>query len=214
MLYHILLDAANEAVDPAVTSMFFDKLNEKFFVRLLIDLVAVFCLIRLIYYPLYKNKEFFFTFFMFNIIIYLLTYVLNKVDMSTGAAFGLFAVFSLLRYRTEDITPKDMTYLFTVIAMGLIGSVMKGTYFEMALVECIIIGAVYALDSNLFLRKEIIKNIQYENIDMIKPEHHADLLEDLKKRTGLSIHKITIGKVDFLRDTAIIKIYYYEDLQK
>jgi len=210
MLYHTLLDAVNE-IDPSAQEIFFDKLNVKFFIRLGINLCSVFFLIRLIYYPLYKDKEFFFTFFMFNIIIFILTYILNKVDMSTGAAFGLFAVFSLLRYRTENITPKDMTYLFTVIAMGLIASVMKGTYFETALVELIVIAAVYALDSNLFLQKEIIKNIQYENIDMIKPEHHSALLEDLKKRTGLKIHKISIGKVDFLRDTAIIKIYYYED---
>lgn len=188
----------------------FDKLNDKFFFRLLIDVLAMIVMIRLVYFPIYKKKDFFFTFFMFNIIIFILTYLLNKVDLSMGAAFGLFAVFSLLRYRTENISAKDMTYLFITIALGLITSVSKGTYFEIILINVIVIAFVFALDGNLLLKNELIQFIQYEHIENIKPENQAILLDDLKKRTGLNIHKITVSKVDFLRDTAVIKIYYYE----
>ena len=142
--------------------------------------------------------------------MFFITYLLNKVELSTGAAFGLFAVFSLLRYRTEDISAKDMTYLFIVIALGLVTAVNKGNIYEICIINIIVIFIAFMIDGNLLLKNEMIKNIQYENIEMIKPENHVALLEDLKKRTGLNIHKISIGKVDFLRDTAIVKIYYYE----
>ncbi len=188
----------------------FEKLNAKFWTRISIDLVSVFILIRFIYYPIYKNREFFFTFFIFNLIIFLITFLLNKVEMSMGAAFGLFAVFSMLRYRTEGISMKDMTYLFLVIAMGLITAVSKGNWDELSLLNLIIILFTYLLESNVFLKKEASKVIQYENIEMIKPEFHPQLIADLEIRTGIKINRIAISKVDFLRDTAIIRIYYYE----
>lgn len=192
----------------------FDKLGSKFFYRLIGDIVTMFILVRMVYYPIYRKKDFFFTFFVFNIVIFIITYLLNKVDLSMGAAFGLFAVFSLLRYRTEDISAKDMTYLFMVIAIGLINSVIKGTYFEMGLIDAIILCTAFFFDGNLFMKNEVIQSIQYENIEMIKPENQHLLIEDIKKRTGLNIHKVSIGKVDFLRDTATVKIYYYDDRKK
>ena len=192
----------------------FDKLTTTFFLRLLIDLVSMFILIRLIYYPNYNKKDFFFTFFMFNLVMFMITYLLNKVELSTGAAFGLFAVFSLLRYRTEDISAKDMTYLFCVIALGLVTAVNKGNLFEICIINALVIIMAFFLDGNLLLKQEIIKNVQYDNIEMIKPEHHAELIADLKKRTGLNIHKVSIGRVDYLRDTATVKIYYYEEKSK
>lgn len=190
-------------------SMSFDKLSSSFFSRLLIDIIAALILVRFIYYPIYRKKDFFFTFFLFNIIIFIITYLLNKVDLSMGAAFGLFAVFSLLRYRTENISAKDMTYLFVIIAMGLISAVNKGTFIETALINLIVLATAYILDANLLMKNENSKIIQYENIDMIKPENYALLLDDLRNRTGLNIHKISIGKINFLRDTALITIYYY-----
>ncbi|CAN5605612.1 DUF4956 domain-containing protein [soil metagenome] len=189
----------------------FDKLSDKFFWRLLIDVISMIVLVRFIYFRIYRKKDYLFTFFLFNIIIFIITYLLNKVDMSMGAAFGLFAVFSMLRYRTEGITTKDMTYLFIVIAMGLITAVSKGTYFELIVIDFILIAFTYALDGNWLVRNEMAKNIIYENIDMIKPENHLQLMEDLRKRTGLDIHRFSVNRVDFLRDVANIKIYYYED---
>jgi len=197
-----------ETIGPAIH--LFENLSQKFFVRLAIDFISVFILIRFIYYPIYKNREFFFTFFIFNLIIFLITFLLNKVDMSMGAAFGLFAVFSMLRYRTEGISMKDMTYLFLVIAMGLITAVSKGNWDELSLLNLIIIVFTYLLESNLLLKKETAKNVQYENIEMIKSEHRAALITDLETRLGVKINRISIGKIDFLKDTAVIRVYYYE----
>lgn len=186
-----------------------NKLGAKFFIRLLIDLVSIGVLLFLIYLPNNKKREYIFTFFMFNVAIFLITFLMNDVVMSMGAAFGLFAVFGMLRYRTEDIAMKDMTYLFLSIAMGMITAVTKGDW-EPAIVSSILLLLTFLLDSGLVLKRELYKNIQYENIEMIKPENEAALMDDLKKRTGLNIHRIAVGRVDFLRDTATVRIYYYE----
>jgi hypothetical protein len=188
----------------------FDKLGQKFFIRLCIDFISVFILIRFIYYREYKNRENFFTLFIFNLIIFLITFILNKSDMSMGAAFGLFAVFSMLKYRTEGITTKEMTYLFLVIAMGLITALSKGSWLELSLINAIILVFTFVLESQILMKKEVSKNIQYENIEMIKPEHREELTADLERRMGIKINRIAIGKVDFLKDTAIVRIYYYD----
>ena len=205
----LLLQALNEETAGTAFTLF-EKLSAKFFIRLGIDFLSVLILIRFIYYPIYKNREFFFTFFIFNLIIFLITFLMNKVEMSMGAAFGLFAVFSMLRYRTEGISMKDMTYLFLVIAIGLISAVSKGNWDELSLLNLIIIVFTYLLESNILLKKEFSQIIQYENIEMIKPEFRTELMKDLETRTGIKINRISISKVDFLKDTALIKIYYYE----
>lgn len=205
----ILLQAVTENTEATWT--LFNHLSLKFFMRLGIDFLSVLILIRLIYFPNYKTREYFFTFFLFNLIIFLVTYLMNKSEMSMGVAFGLFAVFGILRYRTEDISIKNMTYLFLVIAIGLINAISKGGWDELALINAIILIFSYVLESNVVMKKEEGKLIQYENIEMIKPENHPMLLEDLKNRTGLDIHRFSITKVDFLRDTATIRIYYFDN---
>ena len=192
----------------------FNKLSPKFFIRLGVDLLSVLVLIRFIYYPSYKNREFFFTFFIFNVIIFLVTYMMNKVEMSIGAAFGLFAVFGILRYRTEDISIKDMTYLFLCIAVGLITAVAKGGWDELLLINFIILAVTTLLETGILMKKELGKTVQYENIEMIKPENHEKLLEDLRTRTGYDIHRFNIVKIDFLRDMAILRVYYFDSKKK
>lgn len=204
-------DKDKEKDDVPFLSFSLDKFNLSFFLRLLIDILSMIILIRLIYYPVYRRSDHMFTFYMFNLTIFLITYLLaGKNSFSTGAAFGLFAVFSLLRYRTEDISARDMTYLFTVIALGLMTSVNKGTILEIAIINCVTLFAAFLLDGNVLMKTEFVKSIQYENIELIRPEREQELREDLQRRTGLKIHKVSVGKIDFLRDTAIVKIYYYE----
>lgn len=188
-----------------------DKLSEKFFARLAINFMAVFILVRFIYYYNYRKKELFFTYFIFNFIIFLITFFLNKVDMGIGAAFGLFAVFAMLRYRTENISAKDMTYLFLVIAIGLVTAISKVSAIELVILNGLALLLTLGLEGGFFLKKESSKLIQYENIEMIRPENFPALISDLKKRTGLNIHRIELDKVDFLKDTALIKMYYYEN---
>ncbi len=202
-----------QALDPEITRggfELFNKLSEKFFIRLGVNLVSVFILIRFVYFPIYRSREYVFTFFIFNLIIFLITHLLNKVEMSMGAAFGLFAVFSMLRYRTEDISIKDMTYMFLVIAMGLINAVTKGSWDELSLISFIIILITYLLESNVLMKKEVSKIVMYENIENIKPENRHILIEDLEKRMGVKINQVTIGKIDFLRDAAQVHVHYYE----
>ena len=188
----------------------FDKLSIKFFMRLAVDFIAVFVIIRFIYLPVQRNREFIFTLFIFNIVIFLITYLLNKVDLSMGAAFGLFAVFSMLRYRTEGISIKDMTYLFIVIALGLINAVGKGNWDELSLLSSIVIVVTFLLEKNVVLKKESSQYVEYEKIELIKPEHRLELIADLESRVGVKINHVNINEINFLRDTAKIQIFYFE----
>jgi hypothetical protein len=193
------------------------KISTRMTLRLLIDLVTVFVLVRCIYFPIYKQREYFFMFVIFNIIIFLISFLLNKVELSMGAAFGLFAVFSMLRYRTESISIKDMTYLFLCIAIGLVTAVTKikdtpdaQEYLFLLGLNAAILLITFVLESNIFVKKEMSKLIIYENIEFIQSEHQQDLLADIRKRTGINVHRISIQRINFLKDSALIKIYYYE----
>lgn len=188
----------------------FDKLSVKFFLRLGTNLLTVFILIRLIYYRIYHKADLFLTFFVFNLIIFLITYLLNKVQMSIGAAFGLFAVFSMLRYRTEGLSAKDMTYLFVVISVGLISAIIKGGWDEITLINAMILLCVYLLESNWLIKREYRKTVFYDRIELILPDKRPQLIEDLAARTGLMIHRVEICNLDFLKDSAQITIYYHQ----
>ena len=126
----------------------FERLNWKFAIRLGIDLLTTLIVIRGIYYRHYRRTDLFLTFFAFNVTIFLITYLLNKVEMTMGAAFGLFAVFSMLRYRTENISAKDMTYIFIVIALGLVMAISKGGWDELGLIGLIVVVLMALLESD------------------------------------------------------------------
>lgn len=184
-------------------------ITEVFYYSLGIDLLAVMLLILLVYYPGNRKPEQVFTFILFNVTIFMLTFVLNQVKISMGAAFGLFAVFSMLRYRTRSITMKDMTYLFVFIALGLINAVQL-RYDVMVILNLILILIIWLLDSNLIIRYEYSKTIQYDKIDLIRPEMREQLMADLRQRTGLNVTRFEIRRVNFLRDTVRLTIYYRE----
>ena len=192
------------------TFVWFDKLSFKFLLRLLVDLASVFVLIRLIYYRHYRRTDLFLTFFGFNIIIFLITYLLNKVEMSMGAAFGLFAVFSVLRYRTEGLSAKDVTYLFLCIALGLITSISKGSWDDLAIMAALILGIIALLEGNWLMKKELTKIVIYDKIDLIVPSKREELINDLKLRTGLDVQRVDIQNYDFLKDATSIMIFYHE----
>lgn len=213
----MLLQIAADATESLSGFEEFQKMSAKLLIRLFIDLTSVFILVRFIYYPIYKHRELFFTYFIFNIVIFLISFLLNKVDLSMGAAFGLFAVFSMLRYKTEEIAIKDMTYLFLVIALGLVSAVtkIKDTadhieYIFLVGINAVVLLITYLLESNIFMKKESVKTILYENIEMIKEGKQDELLADLRLRTGFNVHRYSIHKIDFLKDAAQIKIYYYD----
>ena len=192
-----------------------DLYDSKDLIKLLfkfsIDLLFLFIIVRVIYYRMKDEKDYVFTFFMFNILTFFICYLLRKVPMEMGFALGLFAVFGILRYRTEAIPIRQMTYLFIVIGLSMINSLANKSisWFEILLANGIITIITYLIDRVWFSTIELTKTILYEKIELIKPENEQELIEDLKKRTGLQIVAVKIDKVDFLRDTAQIKIYYH-----
>lgn len=191
-------------------SKWFNRITFKFIIRLIIDCVSMLILIKGIYYPRYRTKAFFLPFVVFNLIIFLITYLLNKVDLSLGAAFGLFAVFGIMRYRSEDISIKNLTYLFIVIAIGLLSAIARGSWEEISFYNMIILIAVYVLEAGIISKPENSKLIYYDNVEMLKPENKDNLLNDLKTRTGYNIKRVEIERIDFLRDSAVLRVFYEE----
>ncbi len=185
------------------------EISGRFFVSLGMNLALMFLIIALIYYPNYKRMDTVFTFVMFNVGIFLLTYIFNVVKISMGAAFGLFAVFSMLRYRTMSINMKDMTYLFIFIAVGLLNAIQMKIY-EQAILGAIVFTITFLMDTQLLRKRESVKMIRFEDINLIQPEKEQDLIAVLRKRTGLEIHRVSIEEIDYLKDIAKINIYYYE----
>lgn len=184
--------------------------TEYFLLRLLINTVTMVVLIRYVYYAIYLKRDFYFTFFLLNFIVFLLAYMLEKTKAfnSIGSAFGLLAAFSLLRFRTETISTKDMTYLFIIMTIGLINSIMKGTYVEIVGLNALIIGAVFLVDSNLLIRNQKTKTIEYNSLKNIQPTLHPLLIDELRVITGLDIKKISIEHIDFSKEKVLIRIYY------
>ncbi len=182
-------------------------------IRFFLDFVIAFIIIRVIYYPIHKRKDYLFTYFLFNILIFFICVLLNGVKLKLGFAFGLFAIFGILRYRTEQLPIKEMTYLFMIIAISIINSLSdkKISLAEVLFVNFGIVFITYLLEKVWLLKHESRKYITYEKIELIKPENHEELIKDLKERTGLEIHRVQIGRIDFLRDAARIIIFYYED---
>lgn len=180
-----------------------------------IDLTVVYILIRLIYYPIHRKKDFLFTYFLFNVLIFFLCGLLNSVKLSTGFAFGLFAIFSILRYRTEQISIKDMTYLLAVIAVAVVNALLskKVSIAELVFTNGVILLTTYVLEHLWLTRHEAMRLVTYEKIELIQGHRRDELLADLGKRLGIKVSRIEVGKIDLLRDTAQLRVFYFEDEQ-
>lgn len=188
----------------------FNVMNSELLSRYVLNLIFAFILIRGIYYTNYKRSDLFLTFFSFNSIIFFVSFMLNKVELSTGAAFGLFAVFSILRYRTEGISAKDMTYLFLNIAIGLLTAVSTGSILDITLICALILSIIFILESSFIIQKESAKVIHYDDIKLVHEAQKELLLNDLKQRTGLEVKRFIINEIDFLKDCCTITIYFIE----
>ena len=182
-------------------------------IRFGFNLSIAFIIIKLIYQRNRANNlDFVFTYFMFNSLIFFFAFLLSSITINMGFAFGLFAVFAILRYRTDPIPIKEMTYLFIVITIGVINALSGAevSYAALLFTNITLVILTYFLENywqkNLLLRM----NIEYEKIENIKPENRDILLADLKERTGLNIQSLEFRRMNFLRDTARIRIYYKE----
>ena len=198
-------------------SDFFDK---KDFIELLVrsafNFLIVGYIVRYLYYPVTKNKDYLFTYLLISVTVFFLCFLLENVKLELGFALGLFAIFGIIRYRTDAIPIKEMTYLFIVIGISVMNALVnkKISHAEVLFTNAMFIAITYGLEKIWLLKHESRKNITFEKIELILPERKEELLADLKERTGLNITRVEIRNVDFLRDTANLRIFYFEDEQK
>ncbi|MBI9045898.1 MAG: DUF4956 domain-containing protein [Anaerolineaceae bacterium] len=178
------------------------------------NFLVAFIIVRFIYFPIKRNKKYIFTFLAFNTMIYFVLLLLSSVDLSVGFGFGLFAIFSVLRYRTNPIPIREMTYLFIIIALPVMNSILmnENQLLNILLVNTIILVVLKVIENEWGFHYVESKNIQYERIELIKPEKHDLLIADLKERTGLNINRFEIGEINFLTDTAEIRVFYEETI--
>ena len=176
----------------------------------LLNLFVAVVIVRFIYYPRTREKEYVFTFLLFNTIIYFVIALLRTAELGVGIGFGLFAIFSVLRYRTDPIPIREMTYLFIIIALPVVNSAgsSQGAFWKLAVANVMVVAVMYALERAWGFRFESSSRITYDRIDLVPPGRREELLADLRDRTGLPITRVEIGRLDFLRDTAQIKAYY------
>lgn len=182
-----------------------------FAIRALSDLVVMFILIGFIYYPKYKNKDFVFTFALFNVIIFMLCYLLGAAKIKIGFAFGLFAIFSIIRYRTIMVSIKDMGYFFVCVTLGMLNSLASIADNGVLLLVCngIILALTFFMERLNFINTENAKDIIYDNVSLIRPDQREELIADLRARTGLNIHRVEILSINYLKDTVLLKAYYF-----
>jgi hypothetical protein len=179
--------------------------------RFSLNLIAILILVRWLYFSTTKRKDYLFTYILISTIVFLLCYMLENVILEIGFALGLFAIFGIIRYRTQTIAIKEMTYLFLIIGISVMNALTKTStsILEITFSNLVIIFITFGLEKLWLLKHESSKTITYEKINLIRPEHHDELLEDLQQRTGISeISRIEIGEIDFLRDICYIKIHF------
>ncbi len=185
--------------------------------RFAFTLFINYLIVKKIYYARSLRRDYLFTYLLISVIVFFLCILLDNVKLQLGFALGLFAIFGIIRYRTDTVPIKEMTYLFIVIGISVINALAnkKVSYMELIFTNLAILGLAWFLESVRFIKHETQKLVKYEKIDLIKPENRAQLLADLEKRTGLTINRVKIEKIDFMTDSALITIFYYnkqEDL--
>ncbi|MBT5438559.1 MAG: DUF4956 domain-containing protein [Flavobacteriales bacterium] len=201
--------------DP-LTLQWFDEDFYLLLMRLAINMVFITILIRFLYYEKTRRKDYLFTYYLIGTITFFLCFGLKKLDIDTGMGLGLFAIFGIIRYRTDAIEIKEMTYLFLIIGLSVVNALAsnKLSIAEMGLINVFMVILTYILEFVWLMKHETRKTITYERIDLIKPENAAEMKKDLEVRTGLSLNRFEIGKIDFLNDTAQVRVYYYAEEQE
>ena len=204
-----------KAISPNTITWF----SEDFYgllMRLGINLIFLTILIRGLYYTKTRRKDYLFTYYLIGTITFFLCFGLMQMDIDTGMGLGLFAIFGIIRYRTDAIEIKEMTYLFMIIGVSVVNALASNelSISEVAVINITIVIMTYVLENLWLMKHETRKTINYERIDLIKPENHDLLKADLEKRTGLTINRVEVGKIDFLNATALLRIYYYADEQE
>lgn len=181
-------------------------------IRTIFNTAVVLVLVRYLYYRITPRKNYLFTYILISVVVFFMVFLLENIKIELGFALGLFAIFGIIRYRTRQIPIREMTYLFLVIGISVINALAnsKVSYAELIFTNIALVSITYLLEKVFLLKHESKKTINYENVELIKPENRAELIEDLEMRTGLNINRVEIGRIDYLRDSARVMIYYFE----
>lgn len=190
-------------------------------IRFAINLLVCWLLVHFFYYRKSRRRDYYFTFMIFSSAMLTLLYIMGNVEVGVGLTLGLFAIFGVIRYRTETVPIREMTYLFVIIALAAVNGLAPifhlagghyvlswGSVGVMALVNLLIVLLVWILESESLVKHTTTKLVLYDRIELIVPERREELIADLEKRLGVKIDNIEIGHVDFLRDAAYIKVFY------
>ena len=195
-------------------------------IRFFLNAFVCWLIVQFFYYRKSRRRDYYFTFMVFSSAMLMLLYIMGNVEVGVGLTLGLFAIFGVIRYRTETVPIREMTYLFVIIALAamnglapiykLVGVVGNNPHYELSSSTLLVTGVanamvvclIWVLESERLLKHTSAKLVLYDRIDLIVPEKRAELIEDLEKRVGLKVDNVEIGHVDFLRDAAFIKVYY------
>lgn len=177
--------------------------------RFAFNLLVSWLIVRFCYYRKSGRRDYVLTFMLFSSAMFLLIFLMENVKLQIGLTLGLFAIFGVIRYRTETVPVREMTYLFVIIATAVInGLALNISYAELVAADALVLGLLWGMESRLLLRHTSAKLVLYERIELIVPERRGELIADLEQRLGLKIDKVEVGHVDFLRDVAFVKVYY------
>lgn len=180
--------------------------------RFAFNSIVMWIIIHWFYYRKARRRDYYFTFALISVSIFFLIFLLGSVMMKIGFALGLFAIFGIIRYRTEQMPVREMTYLFVLIAISVINALSTTiSLAELILTNLIFIFCIWFSENNKWLRHVSNKLVQYDKIELIKPDKRDELIADLRERTGLNVISVEVGSIDFLRDTALLKIHYEDD---
>ena len=222
-----LLNTAQSILDPVMST--YQSLAE-LGIRFFLNLLVCWILVRFFYYPKSRRKDYVFTFLTFSSAMLLLLYAMGRVDVGVGLTLGLFAIFGVIRYRTETVPIREMTYLFIIIALSAVNGLTPlfrvadlgeptaryvlgwGDLAVAVSANLLSIILIWVLESSRGMKRETSKIILYDRIDLIVPSRRVELLKDIETRCGIRPTDVEIGNIDFLKDAAYIKIYYHTDV--
>ena len=207
----LLGDEVNDIMQSVTSTPFWPMWDGvwEMLIRLFINIVTVAIVVHAFYYPKAKRRDYYFTFTLIGISIFMLIYLMGGVKLKIGFALGLFAIFGFIKYRTEQVPIREMTYLFVIIAVSAInGLATSVSFFELLLTNSIFLIALGVCENTTWMKHVPSKLVTYDNIKLVAPDKEDELKADLEKRLGLKIIRIEVGNVDFLKDSAILKIYY------
>ena len=199
----------SQLIDPANFQI--SSMMGHLIVSLIINTIATWCVVHFFYYPKGHRRDYYFTFILLSLSIFMLIALLlgGRNDMGIGAALGLFAIFGIIRYRTESVPIREMTYLFFLVALSVLNGKSEGiSLIEQLLINGILILCVWMCEGFLTKSNEGCKYVKYDNIDLIKPERYEELKADLEARLGLQINRVEVGAVDFLTDMTMLRVFY------